>query len=112
MALRWSDLLVAADGSTSLSLARSIALSSDGMVEKDTKTHQSRKVVLDAGTVEILAAHRRQQEEPERQAEELCPVADVVDGVDGDEDDREEGDREQTPDQGPLLLPDRAASPG
>jgi integrase len=63
LALRWSDIQVAPDGSTSLSLARSIALSSEGMVEKDTKTHQSRRVVLDAGTVEILATHRRQQEE-------------------------------------------------
>jgi integrase len=63
LALRWSDLLVAADGSTSLSLARSIALSSNGMIEKDTKTHQSRRVVLDTGTVEVLAAHHREQEE-------------------------------------------------
>jgi integrase len=61
LALRWNDLLVSADGSTSLSVARSIALSSEGMVEKDTKTHQSRRVVLDGGTVEILATHSRQQ---------------------------------------------------
>lgn len=29
----------------------------DGLVEKDTKTHQARRVTLDSATVAVLAAH-------------------------------------------------------
>jgi integrase len=30
-----------------------------GVVEKDTKTHQGRRLMIDAGTVEVLRGHRR-----------------------------------------------------
>lgn len=53
-ALRWSDL----DGD-SLKIERAIVESADGLVEKGTKTHGSRRVALDAKTADTLREHRR-----------------------------------------------------
>jgi integrase len=59
-ALRWSDL----DLETGeLVIERSIAHGIDGVVEKGTKTDDSNVVLLDAGTVEDLRAHRARQAE-------------------------------------------------
>jgi integrase len=45
-------------------LRRSVYVDEDGqVVEKDTKTHQQRRVALDAETVEVLREHRRRMEE-------------------------------------------------
>jgi integrase len=53
--LRWKALDLA--GATVL-IARSIARGDEGLVDKDTKTHQARRIALDASTIEILRAHR------------------------------------------------------
>jgi integrase len=54
-ALRWSD--VDLDHGV-VTLRRAISLGEDGgMREKDTKTHQQRRVVVDAETVEVLREH-------------------------------------------------------
>jgi integrase len=39
-------------------IAHSIAHVGTGVVEKETKTHQDRKLMIDAGTVEVLRRHR------------------------------------------------------
>jgi integrase len=62
LALRWRDLHLGRDTGM-VTIARSIALADGGVVEKDTKTHQGRKVTIDAGTVKILKSHRRTWEE-------------------------------------------------
>jgi integrase len=54
-ALRWSDLDL--DGGQ-LTIRRSIAMADGQPYEKGTKTHQSRRVALDAATVAELRAHR------------------------------------------------------
>jgi len=59
LALRWRDLEPGSDGQATLTIARSIGQSSSGIEEKDTKTHQGRRIILDAGTVAILEGHRR-----------------------------------------------------
>jgi integrase len=58
--LRWSDL----DRSTgTLSITRSIASVAGGTVVKDTKTHASRRIVLDDATLSVLDDQRRRLEE-------------------------------------------------
>jgi integrase len=60
-ALRWSDVEL---DEAVLTLRRSVYIDEDGqVVEKDTKTHQQRRVALDAETVEVLREHRRRMEE-------------------------------------------------
>lgn len=54
-ALRWRDIDL--DAGT-VRIARSISLG-DTVVEKDTKTGNRRRITLDAGTVDIIRAHRR-----------------------------------------------------
>ena len=56
VALRWSDVDLAAGV---VHIRRSLVGSRDGLVEKDTKTHQARRVALDATTVGLLVEHRR-----------------------------------------------------
>ena len=63
LALRWRDLEPASDGRATLTISRSIGQSTSGIEEKDTKTHQGRRVILDAGTVAILEEHRSRWEE-------------------------------------------------
>jgi integrase len=53
--LRWRALDLV--GATVL-ISRSIARGDEGLVDKDTKTHQARRIALDASTIEILRAHR------------------------------------------------------
>ena len=45
-----------------------IALADGQLIEQGTKTHQSRRVTLDAGTVEVLADHRDWSEENAKMA--------------------------------------------
>ena len=55
--LRWDDVDL---DQGSLTTRRSIANTRTmGVVEKDTKTHAERRLSLDAGTVAVLAEHRR-----------------------------------------------------
>ena len=42
-----------------VTIARGIVLGPDGLVEKDTKTHQARRVTLDHATTEALARYRQ-----------------------------------------------------
>jgi integrase len=56
LALRWTD--VDFDRGT-LTIARGIVLGPDGIVEKDTKTHQVRRVALDPTTIVVLVNHRQ-----------------------------------------------------
>ncbi len=55
LALRWSDREPRPDGPSALKVARSIFVDDDGhLAEKDTKTHQQRRVVLDPETDAVL----------------------------------------------------------
>lgn len=60
IALRWSDINFAKGVVT---ISRGIVSGADGLVEKDTKTHASRRVSLDPTTVEALRAHRGRAED-------------------------------------------------
>jgi integrase len=52
LALRWSDVDIDRGVVT---ISRGIVLGPDGLVEKDTKTHQTRRVAIDTATVAQLA---------------------------------------------------------
>ena len=55
-ALRWSDLDLPGKAVT---ISRSVVEAEHSeILEKDTKTHASRRIALDVGTVDILIAHR------------------------------------------------------
>jgi integrase len=59
--LRWSDLDLERG---EIVISRSVTHGpSSELVEKSTKTHRSRRIALDAGTVEALARHRRRAEQ-------------------------------------------------
>jgi integrase len=60
LGLRWPD--VDLEGSV-LTISRGLVVGPDGLVEKDTKTHQVRRVALDAATVETLRVHRSAADE-------------------------------------------------
>ncbi|WP_433035612.1 tyrosine-type recombinase/integrase [Actinomycetospora sp. CA-053990] len=55
-ALRWSDLDLAR-------MVLSITRATNGRQEKDTKTHQGRRLAIDEKAVEMLRAHRKQRVE-------------------------------------------------
>jgi integrase len=55
VALRWRDL--SADFAH-VTIAHAVVMGPDGLVEKDTKTHQARRVTLDATTAAALVRHR------------------------------------------------------
>jgi integrase len=56
LALRWNSI----DWKKSeLAIAHSLTMVDSVVVEKDTKTHQARRVILDVGTVKALDSHRR-----------------------------------------------------
>ncbi|MGH3732352.1 MAG: phage integrase central domain-containing protein [Acidimicrobiales bacterium] len=55
-ALRWSDIDIER---SSLSISRSIIEVAGGVFEKDTKTHSSRRIALDEGSIEVIGAQRR-----------------------------------------------------
>lgn len=55
LALRWPDVDLEKG---TLSIERGIVLVDGAVIEQGTKTHQSRRVTLDAGTVEQLREHR------------------------------------------------------
>jgi integrase len=60
IALRWADVNL--DRAT-LTIERGIVLADGELIEQGTKTHQSRRVTLDSGTVAVLADHRAWSEE-------------------------------------------------
>jgi integrase len=60
LGLRWPD--VDLDRAV-VTISRGLVVGPDGLVEKDTKTHQVRRVALDDATVEALRAHRTAAEE-------------------------------------------------
>jgi integrase len=59
-ALRWSDVDL---DRGEVAIRRSISLVAGELREKDTKTHQSRRMAIDEGTVGVLRTHRRRQRE-------------------------------------------------
>ncbi|HVW32424.1 MAG TPA: site-specific integrase [Acidimicrobiia bacterium] len=59
-ALRWSDLDLERG---EVVISRSLTHGTNELVEKSTKTHRSRRIALDGGTVEALARHRRRAEQ-------------------------------------------------
>jgi integrase len=63
LALRWQDVDLAAG---MLEIRRNYVWVGGRGVEKDTKTHQMRRIALDEATVEVLAAHRTRFEETAR----------------------------------------------
>jgi integrase len=56
VALRWSDIDL---DDAVVRISRGIVIGNHGLVEKDTKTHSSRRVSLDAGTAAVMAEHRQ-----------------------------------------------------
>jgi integrase len=56
VALRWRDLDL---DDAVVTIARGIVIVNGGLVEKDTKTHSSRRVALDSGTVAELTGHQQ-----------------------------------------------------
>ncbi|WP_307831340.1 tyrosine-type recombinase/integrase [Nucisporomicrobium flavum] len=73
-ALRWQH--VDLDNSV-VTLRRAISVGEDGeLVEKDTKTHQQRRAVIDSDTADVLAEHKRRWEQrAEALSIELSPAA-------------------------------------
>jgi hypothetical protein len=72
-ALHWEDLDL--DGKV-VDLRRAISRADDGWVEKDTKTHQHRRVVLDHETIDVLREHRLRCEQRAASLDvELAPTA-------------------------------------
>jgi integrase len=59
LALRWTDIEWKA---SELTIARALSTVGTGIVEKDTKTHQVRRLGIDKGTVAAFRAHRRRAE--------------------------------------------------
>jgi integrase len=82
IALRWSDLDL--DGGRLL-IERGIVLVDGDLIEQGTKTHQSRRISLDAGTVGALRAHqarvtKRAQQAASAITSESFVFSHVVDG--------------------------------
>lgn len=59
-ALRWNDIDLARG---EVRIRRSISQAKGELREKDTKTHQSRRLAIDDDTVAVLRRHRRRQRE-------------------------------------------------
>lgn len=60
IALRWSDVdLVGAQ----VLIERSVVQVGRELIEKDTKTHQARRLALDSGTIDLLAVHKTAMDE-------------------------------------------------
>jgi integrase len=65
IALRWSDIDL---DQSRLSIERGIVRVGDDLIEQGTKTHQSRRISLDAGTVSSLRAHEARMMERAHEA--------------------------------------------
>ncbi len=59
LALRWSDVDLATG---TLSIRRNYVRVTGRAIEKDTKTHQMRRISLDPATVEVLTEHKQRYE--------------------------------------------------
>ena len=71
LALRWDDLDLVRGVVT---ISRGVVNGPDGLVEKDTKTHQARRVTLDSATLAVLAAHREAAVQRARMAQ-VAPLS-------------------------------------
>jgi integrase len=60
LGLRWPDVDLER---AVLTISRGLVVGPDGLVEKDTKTHQVRRIALDPATVEALRMHRSAADE-------------------------------------------------
>ena len=63
IALRWPDLSIDGPGAAVVVIGRGVVSGPNGLVEKDTKTHQVRRLSLDATTAARLRDHRRSMTE-------------------------------------------------
>jgi integrase len=89
-ALRWDDIDL---DNRVVEIRRAISLDGDGhWYNKDTKTHQHRRVVLDQETTILLAAHRARCEANASDMESTLPRSSYV--------------FSRAPDQGTFLVPD------
>ena len=70
-ALRWREVDL---GARQLTIGRALAQVGRQVIEKGTKTHATRRIGLDAGTIDALQAHRRRAEELARQAGRRLPA--------------------------------------
>lgn len=71
--LRWSDVDL---DSATMTIARSISDAGRAVTVKDTKTHQARRIALDAATVEVLQSHRcRVTDRAAKAGVEIAPCA-------------------------------------
>jgi len=59
--LRWTDIDV--DAATLVVQRAVVVVRGEGLYEKDTKTHASRRIALDQVTIEALVGHRREMDE-------------------------------------------------
>ncbi len=84
IALRWDRISL---DRRSILIEHSIAQINSVLIEKDTKSHQSRRITLDVATVDLLRDRRNEQLDLARQARiELLPDAFVfTDSVSGNE---------------------------
>lgn len=64
LALRWPDVEFATG---ELRIRRALAIVDGTVVEKDTKSHQSRRIAIDPATVAALGSHRAQIDDGARQ---------------------------------------------
>jgi len=64
LALKWLDVDLDAG---KLTVRRNYVRVAGKTIEKDTKTHQMRRISLDPATVEVLGEHRQRYEEVARQ---------------------------------------------
>src|SRR3712207_7458133 len=69
-ALRWSSVSLD-EGRETVWLRRAIRRSADGLVEGDLKTHQQRRVALDAETAAVLLEHRERCSARDRKSTRL-----------------------------------------
>jgi integrase len=73
IALRWEDLNLDSGG---LTIERGIVLADGELIEQGTKTHQSRRVTLDADTVTVMWNHRARAQDLARSVgAEITPTS-------------------------------------
>ena len=64
LALRWRDIDLATG---TITISRNYVRAKGQLLEKDTKTHRTRRISVDPATVEVLTEHRQRYEEAMRQ---------------------------------------------
>jgi integrase len=73
LGLRWADVDLTTG---TLTVSRNVVVVGGRLIEKDTKTHRTRRIALDPETVEVLIEHRERWYEQARTLE-FAPTEDV-----------------------------------